>query len=81
MFLGNLPKPSKPWVDPSVDIGGTLNNDDFAWEVTIAPLGEANASRSWNSARDFRGPASAELDPWAQLAQVLLSANEFVFVD
>jgi protein-S-isoprenylcysteine O-methyltransferase Ste14 len=25
IFLGNLPKPSKPWVDPTVDIGGTTN--------------------------------------------------------
>jgi methanethiol S-methyltransferase len=25
IFLGNLPKPSKPWVDPTVDIGGTVN--------------------------------------------------------
>ena len=24
LFLGNLPKPSKPWVDPTVDIGGSL---------------------------------------------------------
>ena len=25
IFLGNLPKASKPWVDPTVDIGGTLD--------------------------------------------------------
>ena len=25
LFLGNLPKPSKPWVDPTVDIGGSLD--------------------------------------------------------
>jgi methanethiol S-methyltransferase len=25
IFLGNLPKPSKPWLDPTVDIGGTLD--------------------------------------------------------
>jgi protein-S-isoprenylcysteine O-methyltransferase Ste14 len=24
IFLGNLPKPSKPWIDPTVDIGGSL---------------------------------------------------------
>jgi methanethiol S-methyltransferase len=28
IFLGNLPKPSNPWTDPSVDIGGSL--DGFA---------------------------------------------------
>lgn len=68
-------------LDFVVDIGGTLNSDEFTWDVTISVLGEANGGASWNSARDFRGPASAELDPWAQLAQVLFSANEFVFVD
>jgi protein-S-isoprenylcysteine O-methyltransferase Ste14 len=25
IFLGNLPKPAKPWIDPTVDIGGSLN--------------------------------------------------------
>lgn len=25
IFLGNLPKPSKPWLDPTVDIGGSLD--------------------------------------------------------
>jgi methanethiol S-methyltransferase len=25
IFLGNLPKPSKPWIDPTVDIGGSLD--------------------------------------------------------
>jgi methanethiol S-methyltransferase len=25
IFLGNLPKPSNPWIDPSVDIGGSLD--------------------------------------------------------
>jgi hypothetical protein len=68
-------------LDFVVDIGGTLSHDEFAWEVTIAPQGEANSPATWNSVRDFRGPTSGELDPWAQLAQVLFSANEFLFVD
>jgi hypothetical protein len=39
--------------------------------------------RSWEVQRDFRGPASdpAPLDAWGRYAQVLLSSNEFVFVD
>jgi mono/diheme cytochrome c family protein len=68
-------------LDFVVDIGGTLSHDEFAWEITIASHGEANGGPSWNSARDFLGPTSVQLDPWAQLAQVLFSANEFVFVD
>jgi hypothetical protein len=68
-------------LDFVVDIGSTLNNDEFAWDITITNVGVANAAATWNSARDFRGPAPAEIDPWTQLAQVLFAANEFVFID
>ena len=51
-----------------------------AAEAGAVPPG---AVASWNSRRDFSGPQvfDAPLDPWQELAQVLLSANEFVFVD
>ena len=39
------------------------------------------AGSTWNAKADFHGPAVTRLGPWEQLAQVLLSANEFVFVD
>ena len=35
----------------------------------------------WQAERDFAGPAPDYLDPWEQLAQVLLLSNELVFVD
>ena len=35
----------------------------------------------WDSDVDFGGKPSAQLDGWEQLAQLLLCANEFVFVD
>jgi hypothetical protein len=40
-------------------------------------------NRHWEAKRDFRGKREflQPLDPWQQYAQVLLSANEFVFVD
>jgi hypothetical protein len=35
----------------------------------------------FDSQRDFGSQPAKQLDPWEQLAQVLLSANEFLFVD
>jgi uncharacterized cupredoxin-like copper-binding protein len=68
-------------VDFVVDIGGSLNSDEFTWEIAISEMQASGVKLEWNAKRDFHGPATAELDPWAQLAQVLFSANEFVFVD
>jgi hypothetical protein len=70
-------------LDFAVDIGKGLNNDQFTWQIDIKPLppSASKPAASWNAARDFSGPAVHRLGPWEQLAQVLLSANEFVFVD
>ncbi len=65
-------------LDFAVDIGGTLNNDQFVWEAHII---SAAPPQVWNSKTDFVGPRSTSLDPWEQLAQVLFSTNEFMFVD
>jgi hypothetical protein len=66
-----------------VDIGKGLNNDQFTWRVEIKPAAAAGSQPTniWNARRDFHGPATDRLDPWQQLAQVLLAANEFMFVD
>ena len=40
--------------------------------------------KEWDAKKDFRGvdvPAQPALKPWEQLVQVLLSANEFSYVD
>ncbi len=66
-------------LDLALDIGGTLNNDQFTWEATITPT--TSSEPAWSSQQDFTGPAVARLDPWEQLAQVLLSTNEFMFID
>ncbi|WP_425616830.1 DUF1553 domain-containing protein [Anatilimnocola sp. NA78] len=73
-------------LDFAVDIGGTLNSDQYVWKVKIAtamPAAEATdkAPLVWNSRSDFTGPRTATLDPWEQLAQVLFSTNEFLFID
>jgi hypothetical protein len=64
-------------LDFAVDIGGGLNNDQFLWQVEIT----AGPAKNWISQRDFAGPPMTRLGPWEQLAQVLLSSNEFVFID
>jgi hypothetical protein len=70
-------------LDLVVDIGGGLNNDQFTWQAEIkqTSTAESQTATTWNSQRDFTGPATARLGAWEQLAQVLLSANEFVFID
>jgi hypothetical protein len=65
-------------IDFIVDIGGTLNSDQFLW----APVIKAEGT-NWNARAEFDGPRPAPqyLTPWEQYAQVLLLANEFAFVD
>lgn len=67
-------------LDFVVDIGGTLNNDQFVWEATITITGD-DKTTPWNSRRDFQDQGAQRLTSWEQLAQVLLSANEFYFID
>jgi hypothetical protein len=65
-------------LDFIVDIGGTLNSDQFLWAPIIA-----SDSMKWDAHADFNGPTPPPqlLTPWEQYAQVLLLANEFAFVD
>jgi len=73
-------------IDFLVDIGETLNSDQFLWSIQIigVPLSgeaaQAGQETNWDAAADFRGPRSPQLTPWEQLAQVLLCTNEFLFV-
>ncbi len=72
-------------VDFIVDIRDGLNSDQFLWapRVELATVTGAggDAARFWDAEKDFAGPASASLDRWQQLAQVLMLANEFTFLD
>ncbi len=65
-------------LDFIVDIGGTLNADQFLW----APVIKAEET-IWDARAEFDGPRPApqHLTAWEQYAQVLLLANEFAFVD
>jgi Protein of unknown function (DUF1553)/Protein of unknown function (DUF1549) len=69
-------------IDFVVDCRANLNNDSFTWPVTIT-LAASGYEQTFNSVEDFRGPPPPVqlLSPRAKLAQVLLMANEFQFVD
>ncbi len=67
-------------IDFVVDIRAELNSDQYLWAPKINELGPASAS-IWDATRDFVGPAEPRLTPLEQLAQVLLMANELMFVD
>lgn len=73
-------------LDFIVDIIESDNTDSFLWAPVLAtpPAPDHPGQvRSWDAARDFRGPTRDPdpLGPWGKYAQVLLSSNEFVFVD
>lgn len=69
-------------IDFVVDLRDGLNSDQHHWTAKIRTLSDASgAATTWDSVRDFSGPPTRQLKPWEQLAQVLLMANELMFVD
>jgi hypothetical protein len=75
-------------IDFVVDCRGDENSDSFAWAPTIrlveAPGNAAGGVQEWRAAAEFRGPEARPrktLTAWERYAQVLLLANEFMFVD
>ncbi|HZN64399.1 MAG TPA: DUF1553 domain-containing protein, partial [Tepidisphaeraceae bacterium] len=73
-------------IDFLVDYRADLNSDDFYWSPLVKGQ-DANAgatAEAWDAKSQFAGAAPqppAPLSPWEQYAQVLLQANEFLFVD
>lgn len=78
MSVTNIVVKAGDTLDFVVDIGGTLNSDQFLW----APVITADGTK-WDARAEFDGPRPApqHLTAWEQYAQVLLLANEFAFVD
>lgn len=67
------------WIDFVTDCRETIEHDSFNW----APVIKAQ-SREWNAKNDFAGPPREQpkrLGSWEKYAQVLLLANELMFVD
>ncbi len=67
-------------IDFVVDFREGLNSDQYLWAPEIREVGPG-PDTTWDAARDFVGPAVLRLSPIEQLAQVLLMANELMFVD
>jgi hypothetical protein len=65
-------------IDFVVDVLAVLNSDQYQWAPVIS---RAGAEQVWDAKADFGGPSVPTLGPWEQLAQALLMANEFYFVD
>lgn len=75
-------------VDFVVEPQANENSDGFSWAPTLTLIRDgpgvtAASTRRWEARREFSGRRdfARPLTPWEQYAQVLLSANEFVFVD
>ena len=75
-------------IDFVVDCRGDENSDQFVWSPVIrlveAPGNAAGGVQEWSAKDEFRGPEARPrktLSPWERYAQVLLLANEFMFVD
>ena len=66
-------------LDFVADIGNKLSYNQFLWKAVITSTDEP--AITFDSQRDFSSRSVQQLGPWEQLAQVLLAANEFVFVD
>ncbi len=75
-------------LDFIVDFNASLNSDDFLWAPLIkavaTPSAASDLPEDWSAKREFAGNPPLPplpLNAWERYAQVLLLANEFVFVD
>ncbi|HEY2953344.1 MAG TPA: DUF1549 and DUF1553 domain-containing protein, partial [Verrucomicrobiae bacterium] len=78
------------WIDFVTDCRASVEFDTFHWSPVIKLISpDAKAAsdqpREWNAKTDFSGPPKEKPRPaltaWEKYAQVLLLANELVFVD
>ena len=71
-------------VDFIVEARDDARNDAFTWSPEIRmtrPSKGEKGRMAWNASAGFAGPPLPPQTPWARYAQVLLLANEFIFVD
>ncbi|MFZ2278984.1 MAG: DUF1549 and DUF1553 domain-containing protein [Prosthecobacter sp.] len=74
-------------LDFVVDIGEALNSDQFLWSMRIHQTGSVGAggddvpTQTWDAEKDFAAQPRSQLNGWEQFVQVLMLANEFMFVD
>ncbi len=75
---GNTPVQTGDVIDLIVDSQGDEAHDSFEWKVRIQYQG---GGETFESSRELPGVAPTPMSPLDQLAQALLAANEFAFVD
>ena len=74
-------------LDFIVDIGEVLNSDQFLWSMRIHQTASVGAggddvpAQTWDAEKDFAAQPRSQLNNWEQFVQVLMLANEFMFVD
>jgi hypothetical protein len=74
-------------IDFIADCRGSVEYDSFTWGPTIKYNSQGSSSDDqslWEAKTDFSGPVKPKpkaLDPWTKYAQILLLANELMFVD
>ncbi len=77
------------WIDFVADCRQSVEFDSFHWSPAVklnsASRDAVDEVREWSARTDFNGPARAperrSLTPWEKYAQVLLLANELMFID
>jgi len=83
--LDAMPMSAGDTLDFIVDIRDGLNSDQFLWAPKVTNVASTGAggdnATAWDAQKDFTGPAITPLNRWQQLAQALMLANEFVFLD
>jgi hypothetical protein len=82
----SIPVKKGDTLDFIVDIRDGLNSDQFLWSPKISQIGTTGAGGEkansvCDAGIDFSSESKSQLDRWQQLAQVLMLANEFMFVD
>jgi hypothetical protein len=75
-------------IDFAVDCRSTVDHDMFQWTPVLKTVHPASAApeeaMEWNAGKQFAGPPEqppVPLATWEKYAQVLLLANEFLFID
>ncbi|MDG1897757.1 MAG: PSD1 and planctomycete cytochrome C domain-containing protein [Fuerstiella sp.] len=69
-------------VDFVADCGANESHDSFTWKIRIEQSVDGRPVRTWDSSAEFSSEAAtSRLGAVAQLAQTLMLANEFMFVD
>lgn len=68
-------------IDFVTDCQANESHDSFNWPITMFQFADGKSVRQWSSESEFSSSKATRLSSWAQLAQVLMMTNEFVFVD